>query len=172
MNSHQRRVARRASERAYTVTIIHDEAHSIPMTPAEKRAYIDTALTNMGLVSLTDMHKPLPLGFVNDPPIESVVYEWRTKTAQEILDDIQAICNPQIATGAALDALYNIPLRPFGMTDDEVRRRYTEPRREPRDYTCGECGGKGGESRWAVDGRQISSVCGRCQGTGRDYSPE
>lgn len=33
--------------------------------------------------------------------------------------------NPETATGAALDALCRLPVRPAGMTDDEVRSLYT-----------------------------------------------
>lgn len=68
-------------------------------------------------------------GWMRSKAADRLFRESMNSTLQANFADIEARMytlltsyNPQNATGAALDALCNIPMRPAGMTDDEVRQ--------------------------------------------------
>lgn len=59
-------------------------------------------------------HKPLPCHHAYDP---------RTCLVCKA-EAVAAHFNIQTATGARLDELMKVPLRPYGMTDEQVREKY------------------------------------------------
>lgn len=44
--------------------------------------------------------------------------------ADTVEAQIRSLCTVETASGAALDALCRIPLRPYGMTDEELRAKF------------------------------------------------